>query len=382
MERVPFGTRCLAVKKFLKVLIIILAVLVLIVGGYFIYVFASYHRIPDREYLDTGITSSYSSFRDETAVNTEDYYNFLTYNIGFGAYTDDYDFFMDGGKQAWAKSEEALLANLCEISDVINYSGADFVLLQEVDIDGTRTYHVNELDVLNQFLKGFYYTSAVCYDSPFLFWPLYQPHGKNKTVMATYSRNPITESVRRSFPIPEDFSKLIDLDRCYIVSRVPVANERTLVIYNVHMSAYTGDSGIKDAQLKMLFDDMKSEYAKGNYVVCGGDFNMNMKDDLTDPNLTWTRPFDRSLLPEGFSLGLDYATDEAKEHNSCRNPDKAYDPETAYTVTPDAFIVSDNIRVQYYRNLDCGYKYSDHDPVMLQVFFKSDAEIEAQNAKN
>ena len=46
--------------------------------------------------------------------------------------------------------------------------------------------------------------------------------------------------------------KLVDLDRCYSVSRVPLENGRELVLYNFHLSAYTSDGTIAEEQLEML----------------------------------------------------------------------------------------------------------------------------------
>ncbi len=37
-----------------------------------------------------------------------------------------------------------------------------------------------------------------------------------------------------------------------------------------------------------------------------------------------------------------------------------------YTVTLDGFIVSDNVVVNEYQNVDFGYEYSDHDPVVMR----------------
>ena len=33
---------------------------------------------------------------------------------------------------------------------------------------------------------------------------------------------------------------------------------------------------IREGQTSMLFNDMKTERKKGNYVICGGDFNHNL----------------------------------------------------------------------------------------------------------
>lgn len=94
----------------------------------------------------------------------------MTYNIGFGAYRRDYSFFMDGGKSSWAKDEESVMASVSAMGEIVDTVSPDFVLLQEIDIDGTRSYHVDELELLNQFIKGYYYDFAQNYDSPFLFF--------------------------------------------------------------------------------------------------------------------------------------------------------------------------------------------------------------------
>ena len=125
-------------KKFWKILIIVLLVLLVLAGGYVAYVFLDYHRIPDNQTLDV-----YEQEPQPIAQTGQDY-RVLTWNIGFGAYEDDYGFFMDGGTESWAWSEDRLKANLAEISNVLLNEAADIYFLQEVDFDSTRTYHVDE----------------------------------------------------------------------------------------------------------------------------------------------------------------------------------------------------------------------------------------------
>lgn len=357
-------------RRTIRRIITILIILLIAVAGYVAYVFLSYERLPDRQYIETQTTGAYSYFADDEAINAGRAYNFVTYNIGFGAYTKDYSFFMDGGKYSWAQSEEGLMANICEISDVINKTGADFVLLQEVDLDGTRTYHIDELELLNEFIKGYYYAYSVNYNSKFMLVPPWQPHGANKSCLVTYSKGAIAETVRRSLPIDEGIGKYFDYDRCYAVSKIPLANEKMLCIYNVHLSAYSDDKNMKNAQLEMLFNDMENEYKMGNYVVCGGDFNRNMKKDAKESEYSWGGPFPRDMLPKGFRMAIDEAVPANIEHDSCRNANEPYNEETTFTVTTDGFIVSDNIRVNFYTNCNGGYEFSDHDPVMMQILLK------------
>lgn len=45
-------------------------------------------------------------------------------------------------------------------------------------------------------------------------------------------------------PVEAGFMKLLDLDRCYSKSWIPVADGRHLVLYNLHLSAYSNDGTI------------------------------------------------------------------------------------------------------------------------------------------
>ena len=201
-------------KRLLKLLLILL----LLLGGYAAYVLLTYYRLPDNLTLEVKRNGANFYFEEDEPYTTGKYYWAMTYNIGFGAYQKDFSFFMDGGKSSWAEDEDSVIASVCGMGEIITNVNPDFVFLQEVDIDGTRSYHVDELELLNQFVKGYYYTFAQNYDSPFLFFPPWEPHGANQSGLVTYSKGQISDAMRRSIPISESFSKFVDLDRCYSVS--------------------------------------------------------------------------------------------------------------------------------------------------------------------
>ncbi len=102
------------------------------------------------------------------------------------AYEDDYGFFMDGGHESWAWSKERLDANLKRIGSLLAEQGSNFYLIQEVDIGSTRSYRFDERTYLTAALNGLTYTWAQNYDSPFLFYPFYQPHGASKSCLMTF----------------------------------------------------------------------------------------------------------------------------------------------------------------------------------------------------
>ena len=359
-------------RKILKIIGTVIGIILLLLLGYIIYLYVSYHRIPDNQELTVETISEDNKEADQLTTGKK--YSALTYNVGFGAYTPDYSFFMDGGKSSWAKSRESVQETIKGAGELVASYEPDFALIQEVDLDSTRSYHVNEYSILKETIPACDSVFAQNYDSAFLFYPFTQPHGKSKSGLALFSRYPITDSLRRSFPVSTSFSKFFDLDRCYSISRIPVDNDRELVIFELHMSAYGNSDAIREGQISMLSEDMKKEYDAGNYVICGGDFNHDLKasEDDSENRESWAYPFPRENLPEHFGFCIDKLTEEEKDllWDSARNADMEYIPGETYTVTLDGFIVSDNVECLSYEDINTGYTYSDHDPVYMEFQLK------------
>ena len=345
-------------NKALKMILCLLAALVLIAGAYVAYVFIAYHRLPEVTELEV---------KGESAEMAQPGmpYKLVSFNTGFGAYEADYGFFMDGGTQSWAWSKERLLANMEEITGFLKAQDADFYFLQEVDQNATRTYHVNEREIMEKAFLDYDSAYAQNWDSPFLFYPLTQPHGRTRCGIMTFSRMDIASAVRQSLPIENTVMKLVDLDRCYSACRVPTANGRELVPYNMHLSAYTSDGTIANDQLRLLLTDMKGEVDRGNYVVCGGDFNKDLLGDssqyfgIPGDNYTWAQP-----IPAGTFDGLPLTLIASSNAPSCRVAEGPYNPDQ-FVLTIDGFIVSDNVRVLSHEVIDTGFAMSDHNPVSL-----------------
>lgn len=351
-------------KTAFRILLILLVLVLLALTCYVGYVFLTYYRVEDNLPLEVEKASTESDPADVGET-----YRLVSYNIGFGAYSDDYSFFMDGGTESRARSKEAVYENVGGAIAAAKEAEPDFLFLQEVDIDGTRSYHVDEYVYACSLLPELgQRVFAQNYDSPYLFWPLLEPHGANQAGQATFSRYDISSALRRSLPIEDGFMKLVDLDRCYSVSRVPLENGRELVLYNFHLSAYTSDGTIAEEQLKMLFADMSAEYAAGNYAIAGGDFNKDILGNSSEifgvsgEAYTWAQPIPPELVPEGLTIVAPF--DEADPVASCRNADRPYGPDN-YLVTVDGFIVSGNVTVVDAQVIDTAFRWSDHNPVYM-----------------
>ena len=363
-------------KKLLRPLVCVLLAFVILVGSYVAYVFLAYHRIGDRS-LSVMHCSTTDPAPMEGAVETGVAYRVSSANVGFGAYSADYSFFMDGGKESRARSRQEVDRNMRGIAALINGLSPDFALFQEVDTDGTRSWHIDETAYLGDVMKGCEYDEVFAqnYDSPYLFYPLIQPHGANQSGIVTLSRHPIASAARRELPVESGFMKLLDLDRCYSVSRIPTANGKELVLYNLHLSAYTSDGAIATEQLELLCADMLAEYGAGNYCVAGGDFNKDLLGNSPEvfgvaagENDTWAQPIPAGTIPAGLTLAAPFDADAPAA--SCRTASEPYNIETTFRLTVDGFLVSDNVEVVDSAVLDAGFLYSDHNPVWMDFKLK------------
>ncbi len=381
-------------KKVLKFIGLLVALVILAVGSYVAYIFLAYERIPDNGSLKI---ESFAHGGGLNPVTAKDSYRLVSWNVGFGAYTADFGFFMDGGTESRGRSKEAITENLDKISDKIATMKGDFMFLQEVDLDSTRSYHVNQEDLLANRIWEDYpekpwgskgssdiitdkshpmsYSFAINYDSPFLFYPISKPLGSSKSGLMTISTRGIDSSLRRSLPVQTGFAKFMDLDRCYSISRIPtnMTNPKgevlDLVLINLHLSAYTTDPTIVHRQLEMLYDDMMKEKAKGNYVIAGGDFNKDLLGDSSQAfgvkagDFTWAQPYPFETIPDGFSLLVPHSPKNPVA--TCRNADGPWDRKTQFQVSIDGFLVSDNVSVNKVAVEDTDFQFSDHNPIIL-----------------
>ena len=364
-------------KKALKVtgttLLALFAALILVVLGYVVYVAAEYDRIEDNLQLTVDRGETVASA--QTGVE----YGIVTYNIGFGAYSPDFSFFMDSGemndgtvvtgKYGKGLSEEVVRKDVEGAAATLKGLDADFYFVQEVDTDGDRSYHIDQLAILRGALSGDA-TFAQNFHCAKLLYPFNNPHGKNTSGIATFSTIELKSAVRRQYPVDDGFAKFFDLDRCFAVHRVAVGGGKELVLINSHMSAYDEGGTIRAQQLEMLNAVMAEEYAKGHYVIVGGDFNHelahsfgNFATEQKQP--TWAYELTDDDVADGFRV---VASGEGV--GTCRAAEIPYTEGVNYQTVLDGFIVSENIEVTNVRNVDTGYEFSDHNPVEMTFVLK------------
>lgn len=363
--------------KVLKVAAVTIAALlggiILMLISYVVYLSVQYSRIADFTALAVENPSR------ETLDLSKDY-TISTFNIGFGAYDKDYDFFMDSGKMLDGKTVTgtrgkaagygAALANTEGCIAGIQGHTADFAFFQEVDQKANRSYFINQYEMLKNAYPNHGAVYASNFHSGYLFYPLNDPHGAVEAGIVTLTKYRAAESVRRSFPVDNGFfNRFFDLDRCFSVTRVP-AGDRQLVLINLHMSAYDEGGIIRQKQLAMLRNVLEAEAAQGNYVIAGGDFNHDIAGSIgyfpsQQLRPDWVNVIDPvEDIPEGFTVAA------SLNAPTCRAAEMPYTAGVNYTVVIDGFIVSDNIEVKKTENIDLGFEYSDHNPVIMTFALK------------
>ncbi|NLD87958.1 MAG: hypothetical protein GX633_06840, partial [Clostridiales bacterium] len=152
------------IKTFFKIIAWILVLVILTVGGYAAYLLLDYERIENNVEI---------SVRHGDAIKPEAgmEYKLISYNIGFAAYTSDFGFFMDGGSESRAFSKQSVLDTMSGIISVLKEEDADFMMIEEVDEDATRSYYVNERSLLESAFSDGAAAFAVNYDSSYFFYP-------------------------------------------------------------------------------------------------------------------------------------------------------------------------------------------------------------------
>jgi endonuclease/exonuclease/phosphatase family metal-dependent hydrolase len=155
------------------------------------------------------------------------------------------------------------------------------------------------------------------------------------------------------------------LDRCFVIQRFVLNSGKVLVMINTHNSAFD-DGTLRMAELNVLKQTATEEFRKGNYIIIGGDWNLNPPG--YDPSLIKTGDIgvgndvsDTSshLMPDGWQWAFDNATP------SNRFADAPFVKGTTKTTILDYFLVSPNVLPENIRTIDLGFEHSDHNPVKM-----------------
>ena len=352
------------VLKIVKWVLVVLLTIALLIGGVLGHLTIveyrpAYSEMPERGNYESGRSVPRGTVR------------ILTMNTGYAGLDRDTDFFMDGGKSVNPDSAERVKHNMAGIEDVLLLKKPDVILLQEVDTDSKRTFGIDQWRQYEYDLGNYESRYAMNYSCEYVPYPL-PTIGKVHSGLATYSLYDIDSATRYSLPTPFKWPlRIANLKRCLLVTRLPIEGKtedsvkQELVIVNLHLEAYDDGEG-KEAQTAMLLQLLQDEYAKGNYVIAGGDFNQSFPDG-TDrypiaSGADWT-PGTLGDLPAGWRYAWDSAAPTCRLLNQ---PYSAGSSGTQFYVI-DGFILSPNVEPVSVRTQDAEFAVTDHNPVVLEA---------------
>lgn len=300
----------------------------------------------------------------------DDTLSLLIWNIGCCGLGEGMDFFYDNGEQV-RTDIETTRNNLNGIRNFLkSNSTIDFFLLQEVDIKSKRSYKINQAKAIAGALPEYCHSFAKNYDVRFIPAPFTKPYGKVIAGQMTLSKYQSTESKRFGFEANYSWpKKTYMLDRCFIFSKYQLENGKELVILNTHNSAWADAAELREKELEKIKQTMLEEEEKGNYVICGGDWNINPLG------------FDKKMIN---SEHAKYTTEKMKHGHFPKEWNWAYDPVTptnralniqfekgkTETSIIDYFLTTGNIEILEVNTIDLNFKHSDHQPVYLKIRLK------------
>jgi endonuclease/exonuclease/phosphatase family metal-dependent hydrolase len=341
-------------RRLFRVIVTLVLVLVVVVVGFFGIASLTEYRPRATEALDIEGEAT------AAAPTPGSQLTLLTFNIGYGGLGKNQDFFMDGGQMVRPPDKANVETNLDGIETTLVAEPADVYFLQEVDSDSHRSYDIDEVARIEKTLGG---TGAYALNFKSMFTPYpWPPIGKVNSGLVTISALEADQARRVSLPVPFKWPvRLFNLKRCLLVERIAVEGGKDLVLVNLHLEAYEDGAG-RAEQMAQLVDLLLDEYAKGNYVIAGGDFNQSFPGvDYPDVSTNWVPgDFDASAFPDGWTVAHDSAVPTSRLNDAPWNGDNQL-------FGIDGFVTSPNIEVTGVQTIDADFEFSDHNPVKLTV---------------
>lgn len=369
----------------LKITIAVVSVIIgcgAIFGAYLGYLQSGHNRVYDWKYLQIVNKNKNNTVMLNTTLDC------ITYNMSYGIMDPDFTYYKAENKMAngsstkggssRATNKDRVIINANGSAELVGKgvnSSVDFILFQDIDVDSTRSYYVDQKEILTNSLSSMAGVFAETGSSNYVVSPISSPLGRTDSRMATFSDKYISFRIRYSLPSNSEFmTKYGTNDNCVILTRFKTTGSSMLSIINVNVGIYE-DEDIRQKDLEALLKIMDYELnTKGNYCLVGGSFGylLNGTDGEFLNNMqspSWSKN-----LPDSFNadvlngIGYSIARDEVAIDQSIgtvRDMSVSYSKGGSFEAIVDGFIVSKNISVDNVSVIDNGYLYSSHNPVKI-----------------
>lgn len=291
----------------------------------------------------------------------------LSFNTGYASLGAEADSKKEGGRGKRADTD-SVLKNVRGISELVNLSNADAVLLQSVDVDSYRSRYV---DQYSYYLNNASFSSAYAIDHKVRSTSFLPPYKKVTSGVLTLSKKEISSAKRVALPNLFSSVSASQPRRCMLVTEFNIENSsKKLVLINFELDAYLSDDAKKEQTAEVIKYAEKAA-KNGDYVIAGGSFYRAFDDTrdrypLSD-RLRWA-PSQMSFdeLPAGLTLCYDPTVPTSRILSA------PYDRESEQrqVYVSDGYILSSNLQINMIVTVDQEFRYSAHNPVLLEVTLK------------
>lgn len=256
----------------------------------------------------------------------------LTWNLGSALCDEKY---FKGKYHLFGNNIKTIKSNIKNQINILKEVDADIYLLQEVSKPSIHNWFLNQYKRIKNNFREFNNNYLNNYNIPLLII-----NGK-----AVITKD---ENISDSFCIPFN-SKILKNDikisnKNNIITRIKI-KKKELVIFNIHLAPYGRQKELRIKQISYIFDKANDEYNKGNYVIIGGDWNMDIS----------------KISNNGFIIAK-------PDLPTCRDINTPYMRKSKMN-SYDGFIYSNNIKLKDI-NVINNFKYSDHCPVIADFIIK------------
>ncbi|MEN8223913.1 MAG: endonuclease/exonuclease/phosphatase family protein [Bacteroidota bacterium] len=301
------------------------------------------------------------------AVPIKTRYSMLSWNIGYAGLGSESDFFYDGGDMVKPCRRDYDRYYQGILNKIVAFDSLDFILLQEVDTASARSYYINQYADISQILMSYQGTYVKNYDAFFVPLPAFNPMGQVVSGLASFSVYPLSDACIQVFPDNYPWPKNLFMpDRCFMCISTKLSSGNNLHVINTHNSAFD-DGSLRITQLKILFKHMKTLYDHGDYVIAGGDWNINPPGYSNLPFLSDDISFSLNFSTTLFTENPDWKVVFDENYPSNRDVSIPYTNAHTPATIIDYFLCSPNVRVLESKTLYNNFQYSDHQPVYLSV---------------
>ncbi|WP_433169724.1 endonuclease/exonuclease/phosphatase family protein [Treponema putidum] len=352
-------------KLFIFIPLAVLAVLIFLTAGFFVFVTIAEYRPKPIE--NANITKR----SKEEVIQADEAFKVLSWNIGYCSLDAENDFFYDGGKNVTARSKETVLYNLEKVKALLKKEDCGINLIQEIDLKSKRSFYVNQEKAISDFFADYDSVFAANYNAVLVPAPVSNPLGRVKSGVFTLSKYVIKKAERHQ--LPGTFSwplKTVNLKRCLLVSEIKTdVPGKNLYIINLHLSAYDAAGILRKQEMEYLKNLALKFYNDGHWVIAGGDWNslfpgveksLFMSYTTPDKFLEWIEYSPADFIGKDWKWGFDSSTP------TVRLLEKPYVKGENYTTIIDGFICSPNVEITGVKTIDLNFEVSDHHPVIAE----------------